>query len=77
MRISQLIEHLGRVEARIGDVQCVMEIPDWRDEGNLSLSTVEDVLERKRPAHDAHGCQIKDDSGEPVMEPVAFIDWRC
>lgn len=75
MFISELIARLEEAKDRIGDVQCVMEIQNWR--GDPILTTVEDVLERKRPAHDDRGRQIKDEGGEPVMEPVAFIDWRC
>lgn len=74
MLISQLIEHLEWTKARIGDVQCVMETQDWR--GETILTTVEDVHVRKRPAHDDHGRQLKDDAGAPVLEPVAFVDWR-
>ena len=75
MRISKLIQQLQDMQARLGDVQCVMEAQNWR--GETLLTTVEAVLERKWPAHDAHGHRIKDAAGEPVTEPVAFIDWRC
>jgi len=74
MLISQLIEHLERAKDRIGDVQCVMETQNWN--GEPIQTTVEDVQERRWQARDDRGRRIKDAAGDPVMEPVAFIDWR-